>query len=184
MRVRGIYSNLSINTSDDNDRHLRKTIWDMLKYAFENFKNGTIFLEELYYTAKDPASVKINTDADTTTSPYSGIAVTCLTDSDYNKLDSRYTITSVMYRVKMPSVNTTGLSGDTCNETLTINTPDGKLSAVATYYDTGTTFATADRTIVEFTVLNGLGKYRYANLLRIIYNHETLARRIYVYTYL
>jgi hypothetical protein len=183
MRVRGIYSNKSINSSDDNDKHLKKTIEGTIQFALGTFKNGAKFLEELYYTVKNPASVKINTEADTTTSPYSGISIVRLTDSNYQELPHSYTITSVMYRIKMPSLDALDLPGNECHETLTITTPAGNLTAVATYYDPGTTFATEFKQ-VDFMVLNGIGKYKFANLIRIFYNNETLTRRIAVYTYL
>ena len=109
------------------------------------------------------------------TSPYSGVSITPLTNSNYNPIPDT-TVTFVGYRVP----NTTILSTPVYNETVTIVIENSTLNAVATYADSGTGFETT-LPFQEYTVTGGTGAFKHVNKMVIKFNNETHTRVICLY---
>ena len=109
-------------------------------------------------------------------SPYSGISITRLrTNNTFKKFWSDSKITFVGYRIPAQDL----FVHAQYNETITLQTSDGMLSATTTYPDSGGGFnTTVDK--VQYMILNGTGKYKQSTLLTIHFDNTLNRRRIVI----
>jgi len=180
-RLRGILSNRANNHTDNQERSVKQMILSLIGFSMRTLKSPNILIDTLYYTTNNVVNLNFIPYQGTSESPFSGITVACMTNAAY-EIDPTSNVTFVGYRIPMPAVNTTGFTSAQYNETITLQTAFGNLSAVATYSDSGTTFET-DKPFQDYMVLNGIGKYAYAKSIRIIFDNILRRRQVLVYAY-
>ena len=108
------------------------------------------------------------------TSPFSGISITPLTDPSYTPIPHT-SVTFVGYRVP----NTTIMSTPIYNETVTIVLNQSTLTASASYEDTGSGFETTLPS-QEYTVTGATGLFKAINKMIIKFDNVTHTRVVHL----
>lgn len=108
--------------------------------------------------------------------PYSGISITRLrTDNTFKKFLGNSKLTFVGYRIPAQQL----FKHAQYNETITLQTSVGMLTATTTYTDSGDGFnTTVDK--VQYMILNGTGIYKKSTMLTIHFNNTLKRRRIVI----
>ena len=181
-RFRGILSNRGNNRTDDQTRSMSQMILSMIGVRAITLKNPSYLIDTLYYTTLNTENLTFIPFLSTTDSPFSGITVTHMTSSAY-VIDTTTTLTFVGYRIPISSSIKSQFSSAQYNETITIQTSEGSLTATATYSDSGSGFETSG-TSQTYMVNNGIGKYAYAKFITILFDNDLNRRQVLVYAYL
>lgn len=179
-RFRGILSNQGNNRTDDKVKSVANTILSLIDLKATTLKTPTKLIDTLYYTTTTTEQLTFVPYL-STNSPFSGITTTHMTDSSY-ALDTSTSLTFVGYRIPITQPSVSRFANAQYNETITMQTPEGTLSATATYSDAGSGFETTNAS-QSYTVTNGIGKYAYAKFITIIFDNLNRRRQVLVYAY-
>lgn len=174
--MRGIFSSRAINRTD----HKAPSISDFINLVRRSYKSPTFLVDTLYYNILNNEELTFipYLAAD---SPYSGIAVLHMTDSN-NVIDPSTMLTFLGYRVPILHPELSKIAFAQYNETITLKNKFGTLSAVSTYSDDGGGFETTTPS-ETYTILNGTGRYAYAKFLTIFFNSVAKTRVVKIYSY-
>jgi len=175
-KLHGTFSRQMVNRTDDKWRTISQWIINFFYNKLNTLKTPSILTDTLYYTVNNTEQLSFTYTVGN--SPYSGITTTYMTNKKY-EIDSSTLITFIGYRIVPVNGN---ISTSLYNETITLQNRNGMLSAVATYTDSGDSFAT-NKISQTYMVLNGTDKYAYAKTITIFFNNENGTRIINVYSY-
>jgi hypothetical protein len=180
-RFRGILSTKSNNRTDDKDRSVTQMILSLIGFRASTLKSPTILIDTLHYTTLTKEQVVFIPFIGA--GPYCGITTQRMTDAAY-AIDPSTSLTFVGFRIPIVQPDVSKFTVAQYNETITLQNSFGSIGAVATYDDAGGDFetTTAEQT---YKVLNGVGKYAYAKLLKIVFNNTpgVMRREVFVYAY-
>jgi hypothetical protein len=175
--MRGILSNRSINRTD----HKGPALTDFVMLVNRGIKTNTFLVDTLYYSIESQYMEFLDfIPVVGSNSPYSGLAVLHMTDSNY-VLDESTLLTFTGYRM-VPSKAVTSKLLPQYNETMAVRNPKGEFTATATYTDAGGGFATQNPT-QTYMILNGTGAYAYAKYVTIYFDNVNKKREVRVYSY-
>lgn len=179
-RFRGILSNRGNNRTDDKEKSVSQMILSLINLKASTLKAPTILIDTLYYTTTSTEQLTFIPYL-STNSPFSGITTTHMTDSSY-VIDPTTSLTFVGYRIPITNPSVSQFDSAQYNETITMQTTQGTLTATATYSDAGSGFETT-KASQSYMVNNGIGKYAYAKFITILFDNTLHRRQVLVYAY-
>lgn len=133
---------------------MRIDVQSLVKTIYRKFLKNERVVSTLYYTTNNVENLDFIPF--TTNSPYAGLQMTYMTDKTFTTLDNNKLISFTGYRL-VPPVDG-NIHEPKYDESFTITTPQGNLTAKTVYTDYGTTFVT-ELDKLEYMVLGGTGIY-------------------------